>query len=187
MPSPAISPPATLKCLSSPNVILLLTPAKKTASVFLPLSSPSITSSFLAQGIPALSTFLSNTIFEPFIPPATQSISLTSLLDPAVEFPVQGGNQRQSTSVPASLPSPDLNPLERSVNRPIIESAANLNPDTLHLDFPQDKNIANLLEALAEDACNANENIALSEKKKTLAKDAYHADEDVAMARKKRT
>ena len=85
VPSPAIDPPATLKLLSGPNIVSLLTPIKETASVLLLSSSPSITSSFSTQEIPAPSTLLSSAVVEPSIPPAIQSTSLTSLLDPALE------------------------------------------------------------------------------------------------------
>ena len=67
-----------------------------------------------------------------------------------------------------------------------MEPATNPDLDTLHLDSLYDKNIAGLLEALAEDPCDADENVAPAGKKKTLVKDACNADEDVAMARKKK-
>ena len=115
-PSPAIDPQATLKLLSGPNIVPLTTPAKKTASVFLPLSSLSMTSPLVAQVIPAPSTLLSDAVVKPFIPPAIQSSSLTPLFDPAMESPAQGGNQRQSTSVSTPLPSPRLDLLENLAN-----------------------------------------------------------------------
>ena len=46
--SPAICPPATLKLLSDPNIVFLLTPAEQTAFVLFPSSSPSMTSPLLA-------------------------------------------------------------------------------------------------------------------------------------------
>ena len=146
-----------------------------------------MTSPFSAQRIPAPSTFLSGEIVELYIPPAIQSISLTLLLDPAVESSVQDGNQCQSTSVPAPLPSPDLDLLERPANRSTIEPATNPDPSTLHLDSLHDENIASLLEALAEDFCNTDEDVTPAGEKRTLAKDAYDADEDVATAGKKKT
>ena len=80
-----------------------------------------------------------------------------------------------------------MDPLERPANRPTIEPATNPDPNTLYLDSPHDENITSLLDALAEDACNADENVAPAGKKRTLAKDACNADENVAMAGKKRT
>ena len=187
VPSSVIRPPATLKPLFSLNIILFLTPAKETASGLLPSSSLSMTSPFLAQEITTPSIFLSGAVVEPSIPPATQSTSLTLLLNLAMEFPVQGENQRQSISVPVPLPSPTLDLLGRPANQSTIEPATNLDPDTPYLDSPHDKNIASLFKALAKDACNADEDIAPAGKKKTLAKDACDADEDVAPAGKKRT
>ena len=115
-PSPAISLPATLKPLSGPNIVSPLTPVEKIVSVFLSSSSPLMTSSLLAPKISVPSILLSNTVVELFIPPATQSISLKPWLDPAVEFSVKDRNQRQSISVPAALPSLDLDPLDRPAN-----------------------------------------------------------------------
>ena len=80
-----------------------------------------------------------------------------------------------------------MDPLERPANRPIIEPATNHISNTLYLNSLHDENIASLLEALAEDACNTDKDVAPAEKKRTLAKDACDADEDVAPARKKRT
>ena len=130
-PSPAIGLPATLKPLSGPNIVSFPTPAKETTSVLLPSSSPLMMSLFLAQGILAPSTFLSGAVVEPFILPATQSTSLTPLLDLAMKSPAQDENQHQSIFVPVSLPSPGLDPLERPANRPTIELATNPDPNTL--------------------------------------------------------
>ena len=47
-PSLAISPPATFKSLSSPNIVPFPTLAEQTAFVLLPLSNPSMTSLLLA-------------------------------------------------------------------------------------------------------------------------------------------
>lgn len=67
-PNPAIDPPATLKPLSGPNIVPPPTPAEQTASVLSPLSSPLMTSLFLAQGIPAPCILLSSAIVEPLAP-----------------------------------------------------------------------------------------------------------------------
>ena len=90
-------------------------------------------------------------------------------------------------TITLQLPSPGLDLLEKPTNRPTIEPATNSDPDTLHLDSLYDENIASLLEALAKDACNADEDVAPAGKKRTLAKDACDADENVATARKKKT
>ena len=183
----AISLLATLKLLSGPNIVLSHTLAGGTASVLLLLSSLSMTSFFLAQGILATSILLSGVVVEPFIPSITQSTSLTLLLDLAIEFLMQGRNQCQSTSIPAPLLSPSLDLLEKPANRLTIEPATNLDPDKLHLDSLHDKNIASLLKALAENVCNTDKDIIPARKKKTLAKDACNADEDVSTAGKKKT
>ena len=187
VPSPAIGPPATLEPLFGLDIVPPPTPGKETASVFLLLSSPSMTSSFLAQEIPTLSIFLSGAVVKLSIPLAIQSTSLIPLLNPPMEFPAQGGNQRQSTSISAPLLNPGLDPLERSANRSIIKPATNPNPITLHLNSLHDENIAGLLEALAKDTCDADEDVAAAGKKRTLAKDTCNADEDVATAGKKKT
>lgn len=87
VPKPAINPLATLKILSGPNIVPPLTLVKETVSILLPLFSPSMTSLFLAQRIPAPFTLLSGIVVKPSILPATQFISLTPLLDLAVESP----------------------------------------------------------------------------------------------------
>ena len=141
----------------------------------------------MAQKIPASSTLFFGAVIEPSIPPATLSISLIPLLDPAVESPAQSKNQRQSISIPPLLLNLGLNPSKRLANCPIIEPATNLDPNTLHLDSSYDENKASVLEALAEDVCNADKDVAPAGKKRTLAKDTCDADEDVALARKKKT
>lgn len=92
VPSPAISPLASLKLLSCPNIIPSPRPIKETASLLLPLSSPLIMSPILSQGIPAPCTLLFGAVVRPSFPSIIQSTPLTSLLDPAVESPTQGKN-----------------------------------------------------------------------------------------------
>lgn len=69
--SPAIGLLATLKPLSSLNIVPLLTLVEKTASVFSRLSSPSMTSPLSAQRILVFSTLLSGVVVESSFPPAT--------------------------------------------------------------------------------------------------------------------
>ena len=99
----------------------------------------------------------------------------------------QDRNQYQSTFIPAFLLSPGLDLLKKLANRPIIEFTTNPDPNTLYLDSLHDENITKLLEALAEDAYNEDEDVVPAGKKKTLAKDACNADEDVAIAGEKKT
>lgn len=77
--------------------------------------------------------------------------------------------------------------MERPTNRLIIESASYPVPNTLYLDFLHAENIVSLLKPLAENVCDADEDVAPAGKKRTLAKDAYNADKEVAPTRKKRT
>ena len=76
--------------------------------------------------------------------------------------------------------------LKKPTNQATIEPATNPDPDILHLDSPHDENIASLLETLAEDTCNADEDVASAGKKRTLAKNACNADKDLATAGKKK-
>lgn len=84
-------PSGTLVLPPSPTVPLVsfsdlgngpsLPSVERSASVLSPLSDLSKTSPFLAQGLPAASTVLSDAAVEPFHPPSTQSTSFTPLLE----------------------------------------------------------------------------------------------------------
>ena len=89
---------------------------EQTASFLLFLSNSLMTFPFSAQGIPVPSTLLFGGVVKPFFPLATQFTSIIPLLDPSVECLMQDKNQRQSTSVPALLPSVGLNFLEKPTN-----------------------------------------------------------------------
>lgn len=76
--------------------------------------------------------------------------------------------------------------LERPSNQLTTEPTTNLDPNTLHLDFPHDKNITSTLQALAKEACNANEKIAPAKKKRIWKKVALLSDGNIVPARKKK-
>ena len=79
--------------------------------------------------------------------------------------------------------------MKKPANRSTIESAPNYNPNILYLDSPHDENIAIFLEALAKNACDADEDITPIRKQKTWGIMALLLDKnkDVAPSGKKRT
>lgn len=93
------------------------------------------------------------------------------------------------TTVSASLPSPSLDLLKKPANWPTIELAINSDLNILYFDHLHDKNITNLLEALAKNACDAlllDKNIVSAMKKRTRRKIALLLDKNIALAKKKK-